>query len=93
MATECPGGDWKDRRRTCEHGFYVAHIVERNWTANIVVSSEHAGLRPYFKQLEAELLHALARIDDPRMVMKYLDSLVTTSRVWLKAREVYASRR
>jgi hypothetical protein len=50
-------------------------------------------LRPYFKQLEAELLHALARIDDPRMVMKYLDSLVTTSRVWLKAREVYTSRR
>jgi len=66
---------------------------ERDWTAQIVISSEHAGLRPYFKQLEGELLHALARIDDPRMVMKYLDSLVTTSRIWLKAREVYASRR
>lgn len=66
---------------------------ERDWTAQIVISSEHQGLRPYFKQLEGELLHALARIDDPRMVMKYLDSLVTTSRVWLKAREVYASRR
>lgn len=66
---------------------------DRNWTAQIVIASSHGGLRPYFKQLEAELLHALARIDDPRMVMKYLDSLVTTSRVWLKAREVYTSRR
>ena len=66
---------------------------ERNWTAQIVISSGHAGLACCFKALEAEILHALARIDDPRLVAKYLDSLVTTSRVWVKAREVYASRR
>lgn len=35
-------------------------------------SCEHAGLRPYFKQFEAELLHVLARLDNPRQVMEYL---------------------
>jgi hypothetical protein len=59
----------------------------------IVIGSEHAGLRPHFKALEAELIHALASIDDPRMVAKYLDSLLTTSRVWVRARSAVGERK
>jgi len=77
------------------HGFqeHRGATHERDWTASIVISSEHAGLRPHFKQLEAELLHALANIDDPRMVAKYLDSLLTTSRVWVRARQAMRERK
>ena len=53
----------------------MATTGERNWTAQVVVSCEHAGLRPYFKQLEDELRHVLARIDDPRDVKRYLSDL------------------
>jgi len=66
---------------------------ERDWSASIVISSEHAGLRSHFKALEAELYHALASIDDPRMVAKYLDSLLTTSRVWVRARQAMRERK
>lgn len=55
---------------------------DRNWTAQIVLSSEHAGLRPYFKQLEAELMHVLARLDDPKDVRNYLRDMRNESRVW-----------
>lgn len=71
----------------------MATEVERNWTAQIVVASDHAGLRPYFKALEAEIYRVLARVDEPRLVAKYLDSLVESSRVWLWAREAATARK
>jgi hypothetical protein len=49
----------------------------------LVVSCEHAGLKPTFKALEAELYRVLARIDNPRMVKNYLKWLVNQSRGWL----------
>jgi hypothetical protein len=61
--------------------------TERNWTAHLVISSEHAGLRPHFKALEAALYRALARIDDPRDVMEYLSLLRRASEAWLKVNE------
>lgn len=54
--------------------------AERNWTAQIVISSDHAGLRPYFKLLEAKLLRVLARIDDPRDVKRFLIDMVQYSK-------------
>jgi hypothetical protein len=54
--------------------------TERGWTAHLVISSEHAGLKPAFKALEDELYHALARIDDPRAVKNYLRELRTRSK-------------
>lgn len=65
----------------------MATRVERNWTANIVVSSEHAGLRPYFKDFEAEVYRVLARVDDPRDVREYIAALRRTSEAWLKVNE------
>jgi len=59
--------------------------TERNWTAHVVLSCEHAGLRPYFKELEAELYHVLARVDDPRMVKDYLQVLRERSKAWASA--------
>lgn len=54
--------------------------AERNWTAHVVISSDHAGLRPYFKLLEAEVLRVLARIDDPQDVKRFLVDLVQHSK-------------
>jgi hypothetical protein len=48
-----------------------------------VIASEHAGLQPYFKGLEGDLLHVLARLDDPRDVARYLRVLRGASRDWL----------
>ena len=56
--------------------------AERNWTAHLVISSDHAGLRPFFKRLESEILHALARIDNPRIVKTYLEDLRKASQEW-----------
>lgn len=56
--------------------------AERNWTAHLVISSEHAGLQPFFKALEAEMYRALARIDDPRKVREYLEMLRSSSELW-----------
>jgi len=66
----------------------MATRAERNWTAHLVISSEHAGLKPYFKRLEAELYRALARIDDPRMVKKYLETLQGASMSWISGRDI-----
>ena len=60
----------------------MATEVDRNWTAHLVISSEHAGLKPLFKRLEAELYRALARIDDPKLVRAYLQSLIDASAAW-----------
>lgn len=63
---------------------------ERNWTAHLVISSEHAGLRPYFKALEDELYRVTARLDEPRRVRDYLHFMRSASRAWwtaYKARE------
>lgn len=68
----------------------MANKTERNWTAQIVLSSEHAGLRGYFKALEAELIHVLARVDDPVEVGNYLKWLQAKSRQWLQSREALA---
>lgn len=56
------------------------NLTERNWTAHVVISSDHAGLRPYFKLLEAEMLRVLARVDDPRDVKRYLVDMVQHSK-------------
>lgn len=56
--------------------------VERNWTAQIVIASDHAGLKPYFKALENEILRVLARVDDPRLVRQYLDTITGCSKGW-----------
>jgi hypothetical protein len=61
----------------------MANEVERNWTAHLVISSEHAGLKPHFKRLEAAMYHALAVIDDPRDVVQYLRYLQASSAAWL----------
>jgi len=61
----------------------MATEVERNWTANIVIASAHAGLKPHFAALEAEILRVLARVDDPKMVRGYLRYLVERSEDYL----------
>lgn len=61
----------------------MATETERNWTAQIVVASDHAGLKPVFREFEGELLHVLARVDDPRDVVRYLKVLRGASRDWL----------
>lgn len=66
----------------------MATPTERNWTAHLVISTEHAGLRPHFKALEAELYRVLARCDDPRDVMYYLKELRMASGGWLGRHEV-----
>ena len=71
----------------------MSTTTERNWTAHLVVSCEHAGLRPHFKALEAELYHALARIDDPRGVQAYLRAMCQKSREWSALREFRANLR
>lgn len=60
----------------------MATEVERNWTAHLVISSEHAGLKPYFQALENEMRRVLARVDDPREVREYIDMLIWRSREW-----------
>jgi len=60
----------------------MATRAERNWTAHIVISSEHAGLRQHFKALEDELYRALARIDDPHVVRAYVQTLRRVSEGW-----------
>jgi hypothetical protein len=60
----------------------MATPTERNWTAHLVISSDHAGLRPYFKRLEAELYHVLACVDHPAAVKLYIEHLVAESRNW-----------
>lgn len=61
---------------------------ERKWTAHVVIASEHAGLRPHFKQLEAEIYRVLARCDDPRAVMHYLSALRMASGAWFGQYEI-----
>lgn len=60
----------------------MATEIERNWTAHVVISCEHAGLRPYFKTLEAEIYRVLAHVDDPRMACKYISDLIHASKTW-----------
>lgn len=57
--------------------------VERNWTAQVVLASDHAGLKPEFERLQAEMYHVLARIDDPQKVRRYLETLRRASKDWL----------
>lgn len=47
-----------------------------------MLSSEHAGLRPEFKALEAEIFYVLARVDDAHQVRDYLRMLRQASRLW-----------
>ena len=55
---------------------------ERNWTAHLVISCEHAGLKPYFKALEAEVYRVLAHVDDSRQVCNYIADLIHASKTW-----------
>lgn len=65
----------------------MATEVQRNWTAQIVIASDHAGLRPEFKSLENEMFRVLARVDDPREVMRYLRQLRASSEMWMAIHE------
>ena len=60
--------------------------AERNWTAQVVIASAHAGLRPYCALLEAEIRRVLARVDDPRVVRAYLKYLREESQKWPPSR-------
>ena len=60
----------------------MATEVERNWTAQIVIASSHAGLKPYCRLLEDEIRRVLARVDDPRVVRAYLKHLRERSQHW-----------
>lgn len=51
----------------------------------MVISTEHAGLRPHFKALENELYRVLAKVEDPREVMDYLKVLKLRSEAWAMA--------
>lgn len=57
---------------------------ERNWTAHLVLASEHGGLAPLFKALEHEMYRVLARVDDPRDVREYLKALKHRSEEWIE---------
>lgn len=65
----------------------MATEVERNWTAQIVIASDHSGLRPEFKSLENEMRRVLARVDDAREVLRYLRQLRASSEIWLVMHE------
>ena len=65
----------------------MAIASERNWTAHVVIASDHAGLKPQFKRLEAEIYRVLARLDDPRQVRRYLTKLFEVSEAWLSVYE------
>jgi len=54
----------------------------RRWTANIVCSSSHEGLKPYFKGLEDEIRRVMARVDDPRQIRDYIAHLRLASIQW-----------
>jgi len=62
----------------------MATEVERSWTAQIVLASEHAGLAPMFKTLEHEMLRVLARVDDPKQVREYLTAMKHRSEEWIE---------
>ena len=64
--------------------------TERNWTAHLLISSEHAGLAPSFKELEAAMYKVLARVDEPRHVRYYLERMREASRQWLREYEAYS---
>lgn len=71
----------------------MATETERNWTAHLVIASEHAGLNRLFKLLEDEMVHALARIDDPRQVREYIAALRLASLEWREANSFRLSRK
>jgi hypothetical protein len=71
----------------------MATQVERNWTAHLVISSEHAGLRPYFKALEDEMYRVLARVNDPREVKMYVEHLKAESAGWLLKYDFYMAQK
>lgn len=54
---------------------------ERPWTATIVCSSEHAGLKPEFKRLEDALYGCLSEIDDPVHVRDWLRDQVVVLKI------------
>jgi hypothetical protein len=53
------------------------------WQMMIVLETDHAGLKPSFQRLEDQLRHALAGVEDPRMVREHLSFLVARSREWM----------
>ncbi len=51
----------------------------------VVLSCDHAGLRPEFQRLEDEMREALGRIDGAREVREYLKYMLSSSRFWMAA--------
>ena len=66
---------------------------DRDWTAQIVIYFDHAGLRPIGLALADELRHVLARVDDPRLVASYLTWLKYESEQWLKGHPLVKSKK
>lgn len=68
----------------------MENTIGRNWTAQIVIASEHAGLKPEFRALEDEVRHVLSRVDEPRDVRDYLQFVIRCSGQWLKTHQAIA---
>jgi hypothetical protein len=60
----------------------MATLPEPQFTASIVISSEHAGLRPHFKGLEHEIYRVLARVHGPAAAGAYAMHMIRASRQW-----------
>lgn len=71
----------------------MATETERNWTAQVVIASEHGGLKPFFADLQAEIYRVLARVDDARDVMDYLKCLRRYSSEWLDDHDYWVTRK
>jgi hypothetical protein len=86
MSTWCECGGCEAKCRIPNITEQMATSDARNWRANVVIASSHAGLRPGFKRLEDEIYRALARMDDPRDVRDYLNRMIHASEQWMLAR-------
>jgi hypothetical protein len=65
----------------------MATPAERNYTAHLVISSEHAGLKQHFEALENEMYRVLARVNDSAGACAYAMELKRASRRWLQQYE------
>lgn len=49
----------------------------------VVLSCDHAGLRPVFQRFEDEMRRRLDRIDDPREMLRYINVIRAASQRWM----------
>ena len=53
----------------------------------IVLGTDHAGLKPEFKQLEDEMVHTVSVLHSPRDVMHWLREVRAASKLWLSVHD------